>query len=152
MLQHCAHLQQVSFSVAVMDAGTSDPHYALCGVFATVGFLLAHHHAPSTPPRRTRISVGPRNISAALAVRAILATKASLYGAAGGPFWGCTLFAVVGKSSDVVVPVTYTLPAVSTAMPYAKSSPCPPRCTPVRSVRYSVDGTIEQRQLHRKGV
>src|SRR2546422_5785052 len=60
-----------------MDQVLYEPHHAWGEVFATVGFLLAHHHAANAPPRRTRISVGPRNISAALAVRAILATNAS---------------------------------------------------------------------------
>ena len=34
---------------------------------------------------------------------------------------------VVGKSPDVVVPVTYALPALSTAMPAPESLPPPPR-------------------------
>ncbi len=33
----------------------------------------------------------------------------------------------VGKSVDWIVPVTYALPAESTAMPKPKSAPAPPR-------------------------
>src|SRR5215470_2170991 len=34
---------------------------------------------------------------------------------------------VVGKSEEAVVPATYALPIASTAMPFATSSPVPPR-------------------------
>ena len=75
-------------------------------------------------PNAISVPVPPRYVEYNNAVPAAfrLATKAL-----GDPFSEvCHAPTDVGKSAEVVDPVTYT-PALSTAIPYATSAPLPPR-------------------------